>query len=124
MPFDWNEYATLAEELSKRDNEASLRTAISRIYYSTYHAARAYLLDEGIPLSISDSSHKIVWNGYRNMGGTCRSVGVNGERLLDNRKKADYDNDIKGMSQLVNESLIVARNILVYLEQCKASRST
>jgi hypothetical protein len=29
MRFNWNEYATLSEELSKRDNEASLRTAIS-----------------------------------------------------------------------------------------------
>src|SRR5437899_11955893 len=87
MSFDWNEYAALAEELSKRDNEASLRTAISRIYYSTYHAARDYLLEEGIPLSTSDSSHKIVWNGYKDMGGSCRSVGVNGDRLFDNRKK-------------------------------------
>jgi len=124
MPFDWNEYATLAEELRKRDNEASLRTAISRIYYSTYHEARDYLLDEGIPLSTSDSSHKIVWNGYRNMGGSCRSVGVNGERLFDNRKKADYDSEVDDISHLVEESFIVARNILVYLEQCKASRAS
>jgi uncharacterized protein (UPF0332 family) len=124
MPFDWNEYATLADELSKRDNEASLRTAISRIYYSTYHEAKAYLLDEGIPLSTSDSSHKSVWNGYRDMGGSCRSVGLNGERLFDNRKKADYDSEVVNISQLVEESFRMARNILVYLEQCKASRAS
>ena len=124
MLFDWNEYATLAEELSKRDNEASLRTAISRIYYSTYHEAKAYLLDEGVPLSTSDSSHKIVWNGYKNMGRSCRSVGMNGERLFDNRKKADYDDEVENISRLVEESFILARNILVYLEQCKASRAS
>lgn len=125
MRFDWNEYATLAEELSKRDNEASLRTAISRIYYSTYHEARDYLLAEGIQLStMSDSSHKIVWNEYRNLGGSCRSVGVNGQRLFDNRKKADYDSEVENISQLVKESFIMARYILVYLEQCKASRAS
>lgn len=122
MRFNWNEFATLAEELSERDDEASLRTAISRIYYSTYHQARDYLLDEGIPLSTSDSSHRIVWNNYRNMGGSCRSVGVNGDRLFDNRKKADYESAVPDMDQLVKESFMMARNILVYLEQCKASR--
>jgi uncharacterized protein (UPF0332 family) len=122
MSFDWNEYATLAEELSRRDNEASLRTAISRIYYSTYHEAKTYLLDEGIQLSTSDSSHKIIWNGYKNMGRSCRSVGLNGERLFDNRKKADYESEVGNINQLVEESFIIARNILVYLKQCKASR--
>ena len=53
MPFDWTEYARLAEELGTRADEASLRTAISRAYYSVYHQARDYLLGEGIPLSKS-----------------------------------------------------------------------
>ena len=48
MPFDWTEYARLAEELGTRPDEASLRTAISRAYYSVYHQARDYLLAEGI----------------------------------------------------------------------------
>jgi hypothetical protein len=34
--FDWNDFKTLAEELKERDDEASKRTAISRIYYATY----------------------------------------------------------------------------------------
>ena len=123
MPFDWTEYSKLAEELRKQDNEASLRTAISRIYYSIYHEARNYLKNEGIPLSTSDSSHKVVWNGYKEMGKTCRSVGINGERLLDNRRKADYESEIDDISRLVDESFMTSRNILVYLEQCRASRS-
>ncbi len=31
MMFDWNKFGELAEELRQRDDEASLRTAISRI---------------------------------------------------------------------------------------------
>jgi uncharacterized protein (UPF0332 family) len=124
MPFDWKEYATLAEELRARDDEASLRTAISRIYYSTYHNAKDYLEEEGIPLSIADSSHKVVWNGYKNFGGSCRAVGINGDRLFDNRKKADYDDEVADIKQLMNESFIIAGNILAYLNQCKASRAS
>jgi uncharacterized protein (UPF0332 family) len=123
MPFDWTEYARLAEELRTRGDEASLRTAISRAYYSVYHQARDYLLAEGIPLSKSDSSHKVVWNGYRVIGGSCRSVGLNGDRLNDNRTKADYEDEVRNIELLVEESLKVAQNILVYLEQCKSSRA-
>ena len=73
MPFDWNDYARLADELSKREDEASLRTAISRLYYSVYHQARDYLLEENVPLSTTDSSHKV--KTYLRMGGSCGAVG-------------------------------------------------
>jgi uncharacterized protein (UPF0332 family) len=122
MHFDWTEYARLSEELSKRDDEASQRTAISRLYYSIYHQARDYLREEGIPLSTGDSSHKIVWNGYRNMGKSCKAVGVNGDRMHDYRRKADYEGEVQDLVELVQSSFIIARNILAYLEQCKRSR--
>ena len=124
MPFDWTEYARLAGELRTRGDEASLRTAISRAYYSVYHQARDYLLAEGIQLSKYDSSHKVVWNGYTRIGGTsCRAVGLNGERLNDNRTRADYDDEVRNIESLVEETLSVAEKILVYLEQCKRSRA-
>lgn len=122
MPFDWTEYARLAEDLRTRGDEASLRTAISRAYYSVYHQARDYLLAEGIQLSRTDSSHKVVWNGYKVIGGSCRAVGVNGDRLNDNRTQADYDNEVRNIESLLEETFTVAHNILVYLEQCKSSR--
>ena len=39
MPFDWSEFLTLADELGKRADEASLRSALSRAYYYVYHLA-------------------------------------------------------------------------------------
>jgi len=122
MPFNWADYGRLAEELRTRGDEASLRTAISRAYYSVFHEARDYLLAEGFPLSTSDSSHKVVWNGYRNLGGSCRAVGVNGDRLHSNRRQADYDDSLGDIDVLVEETLRVAEHIRVYLEQCKSSR--
>jgi uncharacterized protein (UPF0332 family) len=123
MPFDWTEYTRLAEELRMRGDEASLRSAISRAYYSVYHQARDYLLAEGIQLSRNDSSHKVVWNRYKGIGGaSCRAVGLNGERLNDNRTQADYENELGNVESLVEETFRVAGFVLVYLEQCKSSR--
>ena len=119
MPFDWNEYARLADELSKREDEASLRTAISRLYYSVYHQARDYLLEENVPLSTTDSSHKVVWKTYLRMGGSCGAVGRSGERIHDNRRKADYDRSVSDINQLVSATFLLARNALTYLEQCQ-----
>jgi len=119
MPFDWSDYARLAEELRAREDEASLRTAISRLYYSVYHRARDYLLDQGIPLSTTDSSHKVVWKTYLRMGGSCGAVGRSGERIHDNRRKADYDKSVSDINQLVGATFIFARNALTYLEQCQ-----
>ena len=44
MSFDWHEYFVLGRELTARQtltvsDEALLRTAISRVYYSVYHRA-------------------------------------------------------------------------------------
>ena len=122
MPFDWTDYTRLADELSKRGDEASLRTAISRLYYSVFHEARDYLLAEGIALSTAESSHKVVWNAYRDMGKSCKSVGENGHRLHDYRRKADYERQVLDIRQLVGATFIIARNIQTYLEQCKRSR--
>jgi len=50
MPFNWNDYLTVARELKTRTdgqpvsnlNEAMRRSAVSRTYYSMYHLAVEY----------------------------------------------------------------------------------
>lgn len=37
--FAWEKFLVLAEDLGKKSDEASLRSAISRAYYSIYHMA-------------------------------------------------------------------------------------
>ena len=41
MPFDWNEFLTLARELAAKTDDASKRTAISRAYYCVFNLATA-----------------------------------------------------------------------------------
>jgi len=43
MTFDWTEYLKLANELAKRNDEASLRSSISRAYYGVFCIARNIL---------------------------------------------------------------------------------
>jgi len=44
VAFDWAEYRRLANELKTRtDDEAALRSAISRLYYSAFHPAKTHL---------------------------------------------------------------------------------
>ena len=43
--FDWRDFFNLAEELSNRNDEACIRSAISRYYYSAFFSARYYLVE-------------------------------------------------------------------------------
>lgn len=45
MNFDWEEYFNLAKELAGTTEEAKLRSAVSRAYYSAFCLARNYLRD-------------------------------------------------------------------------------
>lgn len=99
MEFDWKEYFELAKHLrtlstNESQNEAALRSAISRTYYAAYCHIRNYAVNQ---LSFKPSGYgkdhaelrrhiqktKINW--------TIKSL----FRLLQFRETADYDNIIK-----------------------------
>ncbi|MGH9756003.1 MAG: hypothetical protein ACREA2_24750 [Blastocatellia bacterium] len=63
MAFDWADYATLATSLRTQPDEASQRTAISRLYYSALHQARLYLESEGMIFSqMGPGTHLMSWS--------------------------------------------------------------
>lgn len=120
MPFDWNDFYTLAGDLRRSSNEDCLRSAISRAYYSVYCQARNYMIAEwGVRPGVDDSVHGFVWGYYRRLGGTCRAIGENGNRLRKNRIDADYEDEIEELDSLVEESFITADKVLAYLQQVK-----
>ena len=61
MSFRWTEYLRLARELAFRDNEAAMRSAVSRSYYAAYHAARHHMAAAGAESS-RYGPHQAVWN--------------------------------------------------------------
>jgi hypothetical protein len=95
--FNWDEYSRLAGELAARNDEACVRSAISRLYYSVYWRARKQLEKEGHAEELRNSlrSHDIVWQYfYVDELPSGISVGRTGQRLKKLRIDADYNDGI------------------------------
>ncbi len=118
MPFDWNTFKDLAEELRLRDDEASKRSAISRLYYSIFHQAKNFLIDnENYYYSENKEPHAQVWSEFIRKGKTYKSIGENGKRLRNYRNDADYKNEIVRIDEVLETSFRTANNVLTYLQQ-------
>jgi hypothetical protein len=92
-PFSWTDFVVLAEALAGMDDEASLRTAVSRGYYAVFHLAQMVLErhdPEFHSLRVSDS-HKQVWDRLQSIDRRQAKTAVrSGRSLLNKRKQADY----------------------------------
>src|SRR5579859_5246477 len=107
MPFDWPEYLALAEELSKREEESCVRTAISRAYYFVYHLARQRLIDNGFVIAPGVPTHKQVWEKFQSSPDfRCRKLHDLGRILHDKRNQADYDNPYRGRIESESPALL------------------
>jgi uncharacterized protein (UPF0332 family) len=112
MPFDWNTYKTLADELRQRNDEASQRSAISRLYYSIYWKARILLEEEDSTFSVPiENSHAVVWRRFRDKGPSRRTIFNNGQRLKEYRQMADYESEIQKLEDTVTAAFTLAENI-------------
>lgn len=119
MVFDWGEYSSLAEQLRSQPDEASKRSAISRLYYSIFHQAQNYLKEkQGFQDSVmGKDSHRRVWEGYLHKGRSFRPIAEEGLRIKNNRQEADYNPEILKLDELVDETFIKAKKILDYLNK-------
>src|SRR4028118_2057249 len=105
MRFDWSEYLNLAQDLaatnsdSSANREAKLRSAISRVYYSTFCLARNYLRDIEKDLTLfrknrDINEHQYVAEKFINQRSNNKNmvkIGENLSRLRELRNKADYE---------------------------------
>lgn len=117
MNFDWNEFRAFAESLRESETEAAKRTAISRIYYAVYHRAKIYLESEGFQFRQFESSHRQIWDEFKDKGRTFAAIGNTGDRLRANRVKADYIAKIEDIDFLVKRSFELAENAFAYFQQ-------
>ena len=116
--FDWNDFKTLAEELRQRNDEAALRTAISRVYYAVYWRARNFLESEGFILRQHEASHVQIWNEYKQKAGqTNKAIGKSGSELHRFRVQADYVAEIKDIKKLADDCFKLAESVSVYIQQ-------
>lgn len=111
-------YQNLAEELRLKSDEASQRSAVSRIYYSIFHSAKKFLIEvENYDYSENKESHAQIWNEFIKKGKTYKSIGENGKRLRDKRNDADYRDEILKLNDVVETAFRLAHNISTYLQQ-------
>lgn len=92
MPFDWNEFLKLAEDLALKPDVASKRTAISRAYYFVFNTAfaRAKLTTGAAPAV--ETFHSWCWNKYTvGPDPACMQLGNIGVRMKARRVRADYN---------------------------------
>jgi len=104
--FDFKEYYKVSKNIEQDDElcakESYRRTAVSRAYYSAYKISDEFLKDNYPTLysgSVGRGGHQMVWNLFGTVG-ELRDLGVQnpGLRLLEKRKKADYNS-----SDMVNK---------------------
>lgn len=118
--FDWNDFLILAKELAQRNDEASLRTAISRTYYAVYWKARMQLEKDGfsVRFGVGKGSHEQVWDEYNNrQGKENKAIFKYGDELKKNRHRVDYKPKFIVSRNLVDDSLRLANNVLFNLSQ-------
>ncbi|RLI75447.1 hypothetical protein DRP05_14825 [Archaeoglobales archaeon] len=116
MSFDWGDYLALAKELAGESNEAKLRSAISRAYYSIFCKARNYLHGK-IPLTGKSIDHKLVSEAFKAKDDDkLKRVGVNLERLRIDRNKADYEDDFPNIVAQTEMDLLIAQESYEVIE--------
>jgi uncharacterized protein (UPF0332 family) len=104
--FDWSGYCDLAHQLLGRQanptDEAKLRSAISRAYYSLYRTAGNFAVskwgyDENVVMDKS-SHDKLIFHLLRRPENLARTVGKVLKTLKEARRAADYDNDVEDLA--------------------------
>ena len=120
--FNWNRYLMLAKRLAASEDEADLRTAISRAYYAAFHIAIEYCLTVRvrIPYAVvrdgkSDTSyHSRVIGALRSHANL--HVREAGERLVFLRRwrnSADYRLPFDGNVRAVAHQAIVSAESMI-----------
>ena len=125
MKFDWEEYFNLAKELAGTTEEAKLRSAVSRAYYSAFCLARNYLRDiEEDPILSRNKTdinvHKYVADGFihhKPKSQPMIEIGKDLTRLRKMRNNADYEDPMFNLPTQATTALMLAQNIISALSK-------
>jgi hypothetical protein len=114
MPFDWNNFLVLAEELSTKMDDASKRTSISRAYYFVFHSAYARAESTAGPFPGGGNSHQWCWDRYQITATDAHDsrssrIWLLGDRMKRRRIKADYNPEMPRLDDEVRRTLEEAR---------------
>lgn len=103
----------LARELEKENDEAKLRSSISRAYYAAYCSSRNYMENPcGRKLPFDEPTHQYVidyFSGKKGVRTTPRRLKIaqNLIRMRQKRRTADYNNNIHAVVNLRSDAILV-----------------
>lgn len=125
--FNWKEYSNVADKLSEsKDNEAFLRAAISRYYYSVFGSARYYLVEKKSETRFL-KRHRIHTMVYEELKKSTddneAELGELLQTLSEIRKLADYDWENTGLSHFQKQLPIVQAKVEKAFEDINALNS-
>lgn len=116
QPFDWSGFLALANELARRQDEASLRSAMSRAYYYVYHLAVERAIRNGFATRPGEGSHTQLWRNYSDSPEPrCRHLAEIAKRLKEKRERADYRKNYPRIHEEVPGMLTDAENFAARL---------
>lgn len=109
MTFDWSEYLKLAQELAGNivgpvNQEAKLRSSVSRAYYASFCKARNYLRDIDGDTTIPETgdAHIYVRDKFIDSSDIVRrKIGENLDRLRRRRNLVDYKDFVLSLPSMV-----------------------
>jgi uncharacterized protein (UPF0332 family) len=97
--FNWDDYLKLAKDLiipdiQRKSDEACLRTAVSRAYYSAYHKALKYATKKGYSRP-KINSHKALIDFLANDNDKeIKAISAKLSIIKKDRVRCDYDDNI------------------------------
>lgn len=121
--FDWHEYLRLASELAGHpiapaNEEARLRSAISRAYYAAFCKCRNYLQMQGYQLYRESLAHTQVRNLFKqSQDRRLKQVGHHLDRLRSDRNMADYEDYFADIGEKTELALELANRIFSTLSE-------
>jgi uncharacterized protein (UPF0332 family) len=117
MAFDWKEFIKFSEELyDSRNDEASLRSAISRAYYGAFGAIRPYCTHKfQIPSKSNHEIHRMIIERLKSSSD--RLEYSTGNLLSGNN--ADYDGSSSITKPIVNKAIHSSKAVISNLENLR-----
>jgi hypothetical protein len=118
MVFDWKEYLKFAKKLSEQQDEAAMRSAVSRAYYCAYNLALSRARANKYRSPEDTGSHDALWELYKRNAmehrlQSCDQLASIGARLKRKRVQADYRDNFARLPEAVKDAIEDA-------EQCVA----
>jgi uncharacterized protein (UPF0332 family) len=124
--MEGKEFLKLAKKLQNSEDEASLRTAVSRSYYAIFNHVKHYLTTNGITLPPSAQAHEKAHQYLSNSGiDEAADLADDLDNLRKNRNDADYElRSPKFSYDKKNCGLVSAKAVLFFDRFAKLNRKS